>query len=223
MKVRIRNSYRKPGPPGLPAHPVARRRAPSAPGRTCPSSARRKTKKSSPRTASARCACKVTMLPTPPTHARARSSRCVHRQGEAAVRRARSSSRSRPRLRRGRAPPTPHGRPGGRGSGLRQGAHRCRPATQPTAKVSGRNVTVNWTAPGGAVPARRLRRQAPLNGGGTEADDRRQLLGHRHRPHLHREQRAPGTWQYTVTPARQNWRGSESRAEHRGHRRLAQR
>jgi hypothetical protein len=79
----------------------------------------------------------------------------------------------------------------------------------PTASASGRNVTVSWSASGGAVPVDgyRLSRydsgnQAHSPGSacsGTVSGLVCKEIGV-----------APGQWTYTVTPVRSNWRGGES-------------
>ena len=79
----------------------------------------------------------------------------------------------------------------------------------PTTSVSGRNVTVNWSAAGGNVPVGGYVVKRYSNG------DVEQTIGASCSGTIAgtscTENAVPaGTWRYTVTPVRQNWRGAES-------------
>jgi hypothetical protein len=82
----------------------------------------------------------------------------------------------------------------------------------PNASVTGRKVTVSWTASsfttGGAVPGYVVRRYNATTGVGTAALNgcSGTITGL-----TCTENSVPtGSWQYTVTPAAGNWRGTES-------------
>ena len=79
----------------------------------------------------------------------------------------------------------------------------------PSASVSGRNITVSWTANGGTIPA----------GGYTvrryDSNGQSQTIGSACAGTVvglacTESGVAPGTWRYAVTPVTGNWRGSES-------------
>ena len=81
--------------------------------------------------------------------------------------------------------------------------------TTPTTGATGRNVTVSWTAPGGSTPVSeyRVRRYNTSNAEQTIlAGCSGAVTGT-----SCTEQAVPaGTWRYSVTAARGNWRGTES-------------
>ena len=96
----------------------------------------------------------------------------------------------------------------GTGSGYGK-AHSMAGGNTPTTSVSGRNVTVSWTATGGSVPVTGyiVKRYDTSNGlqaigsacSGTVTGTSCTEAG------------VPaGTWKYSVTPANNNWRGAES-------------
>jgi hypothetical protein len=82
----------------------------------------------------------------------------------------------------------------------------------PTLSINGRKVTVSWTASsfttGGAVPGYVIRRYNATTGVGQGAANgcSGTITGL-----TCTENNVPtGSWQYTVTPAAGNWRGTES-------------
>ena len=79
----------------------------------------------------------------------------------------------------------------------------------PTTSVSGRNVTVNWSATGGNVPVAGyvVRR---YSSGGIEQTVGAACSGTIAGTSCTESSVPSGNWRYTVTPARQNWRGAES-------------
>jgi hypothetical protein len=98
----------------------------------------------------------------------------------------------------------------GSGAGSAYAKSRSLPAgSTPTATVSNRTVTVSWTATGGAVPVDGyvVRR---FDAGGTEAAVGAGCSGIVNALSCTETGVAPGTWRYTVTPARANWRGPQS-------------
>lgn len=79
----------------------------------------------------------------------------------------------------------------------------------PTTSISGQSVTVNWAAAGGPVPVNGYVVKRYANGGGA------QTIGATCAGVVSglscTESNVPaGSWRYTVTPARDNWRGAES-------------
>jgi hypothetical protein len=79
---------------------------------------------------------------------------------------------------------------------------------QPSVSVSGRNVTVNWTASSGAPLQGYIVKRYDTNG-------QLQTIGANCSGTLAgtscvEKAVTPGSWRYTVTPVRQNWRGAES-------------
>jgi hypothetical protein len=96
------------------------------------------------------------------------------------------------------------------GSGSGYGKARALPTgNTPTANVSGRNVTVSWTAPGGSVPLDGYVVKRYTDGGG-EVSIGANCTGTVNGLTCTENDVDPGSWQYTVTPARQSWRGTES-------------
>ena len=79
----------------------------------------------------------------------------------------------------------------------------------PTASVSNRSVTVNWTATGGSVPVAGYIVKR-FSSGGAEQTVGANCSGIVTGTSCTETSVPPGTWRYTVTPARQNWRGGES-------------
>jgi hypothetical protein len=79
----------------------------------------------------------------------------------------------------------------------------------PSVSVSGRNATVSWTATGGPVPVTGyvIRR---FEAGGTEDSVGASCSGVVTGLSCTESGVPPGNWRYTVTPARQNWRGAQS-------------
>src|SRR5689334_16629581 len=79
----------------------------------------------------------------------------------------------------------------------------------PTASVSGRNVTVSWTATGGSVPesgyiVKRYNTSGTLQTIGSACSGT--VVGT-----SCTEAAVPaGSWKYSVTPVRQSWQGAES-------------
>lgn len=97
---------------------------------------------------------------------------------------------------------------GGSGSGYSKG--RALPAgNTPTASVSNRDVIVSWTAPSTTVPIDGyvVRR---FDSGGTEATVGADCSGTITALTCTETDVAPGTWRYTVTPVRHDWRGAQS-------------
>ncbi|MDX6588669.1 MAG: hypothetical protein QOI31_3142 [Solirubrobacterales bacterium] len=81
--------------------------------------------------------------------------------------------------------------------------------TTPTASVSNRSVTVSWTATGGSVPVTGYIVKRYL-AGGAEQTIGANCSGTVAGTSCTENTVPPGNWRYTVTPARQNWRGNES-------------
>lgn len=79
----------------------------------------------------------------------------------------------------------------------------------PSATVSGRNITVTWSAAGGSVPLDGyvVRR---FDTGGSEAAVGSACSGTINALSCTESSLAPGDWRYTVTPIRQNWSGAQS-------------
>jgi hypothetical protein len=97
---------------------------------------------------------------------------------------------------------------GGSGSGY-SGAKTMPAGNAPTASVSGRNVTVSWTAAGGAVPVDGyvVKRYDPADDQQPAgADCSGTVAGTSCTEHGVE----PGDWRYTVAPARASWHGVES-------------
>jgi hypothetical protein len=96
------------------------------------------------------------------------------------------------------------------GSGAGYSGARAMPAgNQPTAAVSGRNVSLTWSASGGAVPVDGyvISRYDPGHDAQSVGADCSGIVSGTSCT----EQGVPaGDWTYTVTPARANWRGAES-------------
>lgn len=97
---------------------------------------------------------------------------------------------------------------GGPGSGYSR-ATTMPSGNTPTASVSGRNVTVSWTASGGTVPVtgylvKRYDQSGQVQtiGSGCSGTTAGLTCTETGVP--------PGQWRYTVTPVRGNWRGAES-------------
>lgn len=96
----------------------------------------------------------------------------------------------------------------GNGSGSSKARSLSTVAT-PTAAASGRNVTVNWSAPGGGAPANGyiVKRYNTSNVAQTVGAACSGTIAATSCV----ESAVPtGTWKYTVTAARGNWRGAES-------------
>lgn len=79
----------------------------------------------------------------------------------------------------------------------------------PTASVSNRSVTVNWGATGGSVPVTGyvVKRYST---GGAQQTIGANCSGIVTGTSCTEDSVPAGNWRYTVTPARQNWRGNES-------------
>lgn len=80
--------------------------------------------------------------------------------------------------------------------------------TTPTATVSGRNVTVNWTAPGGGAPPSGYVVKR-YNGAGVVQTIGSACSGVVTGTSCTETAVAAGSWRYSVTPANGNWRGTE--------------
>lgn len=96
------------------------------------------------------------------------------------------------------------------GTGQAYGKARAVAAgNQPTATVSNRKVTVSWTATGGNVPIAGyvVKRYSD---DGVEQAVAADCAGIVSATSCVESSVAPDTWRYTVTPVRQNWRGTES-------------
>ncbi len=89
------------------------------------------------------------------------------------------------------------------------GAQTMAAGNAPTASVSGRNVSLSWQAPGGAVPVDGYTVKRHATGGGVQtigANCSGTVTGL-----TCTESHVPsGSWQYTVMPLHDNWQGSES-------------
>jgi hypothetical protein len=79
----------------------------------------------------------------------------------------------------------------------------------PTATVSGRNVAISWTPTGGSVPVSGyiVKRYST---GGAEQTIGANCSGTVSGTSCTENAVPAGNWKYSVTPARQNWRGNES-------------
>ena len=96
------------------------------------------------------------------------------------------------------------------GTGQAYGKARAVAAgNQPTTTASNRTVTLNWTATGGNVPIAGYVVKRYSNAG-VEQTVAADCAGIVSATNCVESSVAPGTWRYTVTPARQNWRGTES-------------
>lgn len=96
------------------------------------------------------------------------------------------------------------------GSGSAYSAAKSMPAgNAPTASVSGRNVSLNWSASSGSVPVDGYIVRRYSTGGAQQAigaDCSGTVAGLACTEHA-----VPaGAWRYTVTPTHLNWRGAES-------------
>ena len=98
----------------------------------------------------------------------------------------------------------------GNGSGPSYAKARSLPApAAPTTSVTGRNVTVSWTAPGGAVPVTGYLVKR-YNGSDVEQTVLAGCTGTIATTSCTENAVPAGSWRYTVTAVRGNWRGSES-------------
>lgn len=80
----------------------------------------------------------------------------------------------------------------------------------PTTSVSGRNVTVNWTATTGNVPVTGYVLKRYDASSGVQQTIGSGCSGTVAGTSCTEAAVPPGSWKYSVTPARQNWRGGES-------------
>ena len=80
---------------------------------------------------------------------------------------------------------------------------------QPAATVSNRSVTVSWTATGGNVPVTGYVVKR-FSAGGAEQTVGSACSGIVTGTSCTEANVAPGDWRYSITPARQSWRGTES-------------
>ncbi len=80
--------------------------------------------------------------------------------------------------------------------------------TTPTASVSSRSVTIDWSAPGGVPSAGYIVKR--YSTGGAEQTIGANCSGTVSGTSCTENAVPPGNWRYSVTPARQNWRGTES-------------
>jgi hypothetical protein len=98
----------------------------------------------------------------------------------------------------------------GAGSGSAYVGSKSMPAgNAPAATVSGRNVSVSWSASGGSVPLDGYvvkRYDAGNNQGSVGPSCSGTVAG----TSCMEQGVPPGDWRYTVTPARASWRGAES-------------
>ena len=98
----------------------------------------------------------------------------------------------------------------GNGSGPSYAKARSLPApAAPTTSVTGRSVTVSWTAPGGAVPVTGYLVKR-YNGSDVEQTVLAGCTGTIATTSCTENAVPAGSWRYTVTAVRGNWRGSES-------------
>ena len=79
----------------------------------------------------------------------------------------------------------------------------------PSASVSNRSVTVNWAATGGGVPLQGYVVKR-YSAGGAQQTIGSNCTGIINGTSCTENSVPPGNWRYSVTPARQNWRGNES-------------
>lgn len=79
----------------------------------------------------------------------------------------------------------------------------------PTASVTNRSVTVNWTATGGNVPVAGYTVKR-FSTGGVEQTVGSSCSGTVSGTTCTETAVPPGSWRYTVTPVKQNWKGAES-------------
>jgi hypothetical protein len=99
---------------------------------------------------------------------------------------------------------------GSNGSGPSYAKARSLPApAAPTTSVTGRNVTVSWTAPGGSVPITGYLVKR-YNGSDVEQTVLADCTGTIATTSCTEKAVPAGSWRYTVTAARGNWRGGES-------------
>ena len=98
--------------------------------------------------------------------------------------------------------------PSGSGTGYGK-ADSVAPGSTPTASVSNRSVTVNWPAVAGSVPVAGyvVKRYST---GGAQQTIGAACSGIVAGTSCTETSVPPGNWRYSVTPARQNWRGNES-------------
>ena len=99
--------------------------------------------------------------------------------------------------------------PTGSGSGYSR-ADALSGGNTPTTSVSGRNVTVNWTATSGNVPVTGYVVKRYDASSGVQQTIGSGCSGTVAGTTCTEAAVSPGSWKYSVTPARQNWRGSES-------------
>ncbi len=96
----------------------------------------------------------------------------------------------------------------GSGNGYSK-AYSMSGGNQPTASVSGRNVTVSWSATGGDVPVAGYTVKR-FTVGGVQQTILSNCTGTVSGTSCTENDVPPGTWRYSVTPVRQNWQGTES-------------
>ena len=98
----------------------------------------------------------------------------------------------------------------GNGSGPSYAKARSMPApAAPTTSVTGRNVTVSWTAPGGSVPVTGYLVKR-YNGSDVEQTILAGCTGTIATTSCTENAVPAGNWRYAVTAVRGNWRGNES-------------
>lgn len=97
---------------------------------------------------------------------------------------------------------------GGNGRGYSK-ARSVAAGNTPTASVSNRNVTVSWAASAGNVPVTGYIVKR-YSAGGVEQTIGANCSGTVAGTSCTENSVPPGSWRYSVTPARQNWRGAES-------------
>src|SRR6266516_1822536 len=96
----------------------------------------------------------------------------------------------------------------GAGSGYSK-ANALASGATPTTSVSGRSVTVSWTASGGAVPVAGYAVKRYDTGGQAQTVGSA-CSGTISGLTCTEDGVPPGQWRYTVTPVNNNWRGTES-------------
>lgn len=96
----------------------------------------------------------------------------------------------------------------GNGSGYSK-ASSLSAGNAPTTSVSGRNVTVSWTAPGGATPVSGYTVKR-YSAGGAVQNIRSNCTGTITTLSCTEQDVPSGSWTYTVTPRNANWQGAES-------------
>src|SRR4051795_2599973 len=97
----------------------------------------------------------------------------------------------------------------GSGSGYSQ-ADSLWSGNTPATSVSGRNVTVNWTATSGTVPVTGYVVKRYDASSGVQQTIGSGCSGTIAATSCTEAAVPPGSWKYAVTPARQNWRGTQS-------------